>query len=311
MNPEWYDTRQIKIGDMPGDKVLITEQHIAIARTLHPILSQELERYPKIQDRTEGINGANKIVISVYGGSGVGKSETGALLAHFLRLEGRPGYVLSGDNYPHRRPAVNDEERLRRYRDHGLTALSLRDDFSNDWMRELAQMKPEMLDLAGATETDWLKTYREAGKAALAGYLGSEKEINFSYLNRVIANFKAGKPGLVLKRMGRSPEDVTYEKIDATQIQVLVIEWTHGNNVRLEGVDYPIYLYSSPAETLEHRRKRGRDTNIDSPLIELALELEQQQLLSQKNRAKWIVSKDNVMLQAADICEPDMGASHD
>ena len=64
---------EIPHGDMPGDKVLITESHVAKAKTILPALVDKmiaaLENKP-----------LQRCVLSVCGGSGVGKSETASLL---------------------------------------------------------------------------------------------------------------------------------------------------------------------------------------------------------------------------------------
>mgnify|MGYP000697728568 CR=1 FL=1 len=49
-----------------------------------------------------------KIVLTVCGGSGVGKSETASLLSFYFNQIGMKAYTLSGDNYPHRIPKYND-----------------------------------------------------------------------------------------------------------------------------------------------------------------------------------------------------------
>ena len=104
-NTQWtpprLDIASIKTGDMPGDKVTITESHIKKSNTIFPYILQELNKH-----------GSAKMVISVYGGSGVGKSEIGSVLGHYLNLQNYPAYILSGDNYPHRIPKYNDMERL-------------------------------------------------------------------------------------------------------------------------------------------------------------------------------------------------------
>ena len=73
--------------------------------------------------------------------------------------------------------------------------------------------------------------------------------------------------------------------------QVLVIEWTHGNNDLVRGVDIPILLNSTPEETLAHRRARARDGALDSPFTTMVLGLEQAKLQAQAPRAQIIVSR--------------------
>ena len=58
-------------GDMPGDKIKIDDGHIQKATTIFPLLIKELKKENK-----------DKVVVSVFGGSGVGKSEIASLLTY-------------------------------------------------------------------------------------------------------------------------------------------------------------------------------------------------------------------------------------
>ena len=293
-NPPKINLSSVKTGDMPGDKIQINQSHIEKANTIFPHLLQELE----------SLNG-QRLVVSVYGGSGVGKSEIGSVLGHYCNQQNYTSYILSGDNYPHRIPKLNDSERLSVYRNTGLNALARNKRFSNDWMRKLHQKWPDMEDINPKTFTDeesvWMNEYFYAGREALTSYLGTEKETDFSMVNHIIKLFKAGENQINLKRMGRTTDDIRYEAVDFSGVQVLIIEWTHGNNQLLEGVDFPIFLFSTPAETLAHRLARGRDKNVDTPLISLVLEIEQEKLISQASTAKLIVSKNGELISLAEL----------
>ena len=82
---------------------------------------------------------------------------------------------------------------------------------------------------------------------------------------------------------------------------MLVVEWTHGNNDLLAGVDLPILLNSSPEETRAHRRRRARDGALDSAFTTMVLETEQELLRSQAHKAKIVVSKSNELLTAEQV----------
>ena len=88
-----------------------------------------------------------------------------------------------------------------------------------------------------------------------------------------------------MKRMGRTPEELWYEKVDFSKIDVLVVEWTHGNSAYLQGVDVSVVLISTPEETLENRKKRNRDTAIDSPFVARVLRIEQKKINDGLDRA--------------------------
>ena len=108
--------KNIAHGDMPGDKVEITEEHIKKAN----IIFREL--LPKLVEASEKSD-TGKVVITVCGGSGVGKSEIASLLAFYLKEAGIGSYTLSGDNYPHRIPVYNDAERLHIFRESALQGM--------------------------------------------------------------------------------------------------------------------------------------------------------------------------------------------
>ena len=62
MFPALTDPNSIPTGDMPGDKVHITDWHLAAAATLYPALREQLDP----------VLAAGRAVVAVYGGSGVG-----------------------------------------------------------------------------------------------------------------------------------------------------------------------------------------------------------------------------------------------
>lgn len=284
--PEVDDLSLVPTGDMPGDQVQITDVHLAKARGVFPALWELLEPILSASPH-------HRAVVSVHGGSGVGKSEIGSLLAHGLNARGVGAYVLSGDNYPHRIPSVNDAERLRTFRAAGMRALADERLYDADVRVALADLQAANVDAdpARVAEYPWLATYLSAGRAALAEYLGTPAESNFDEMGGILAAFHDGAEHLLLKRMGRTVGDVWYDDVDFSDTQVIVLEWTHGNNDNLVGVDVPILLNSTPEETLAHRRSRARDGGVDSPFTTLVLEIEQERLHSQAHRAKIIVSK--------------------
>ncbi len=283
---------RIPQGDMPGDKIRITEEHAAKANVLFPPLVKLLQE-----------TGREKAVVSVFGGSGVGKSEIASLLGFYLHSAGVGSYVLSGDNYPHRIPLYNDAERLRLFRTAGLKGLLAAGLYSPEVQAELdALWRSETdPDPALAPEHPWLGRYQAAGREALAGYLGTALEQDYGELNAILRAFRAGESPLWLKRMGRTEEERWYSPVDTENIEVLLVEWTHGGNPALEGVDVPILLNSTPEETREHRRLRARDGKTDSAFTTMVLEIEQAEIARAAGRAKLILSKAGALMKASEV----------
>lgn len=274
-------------GDMPGDKVCIGEEHIKKAQIIYLRLREEL-------DALKG----KKAVVAVSGGSGVGKSEIASVLAYYLNHDCISTYVMSGDNYPRRIPRDNDLERVRVYRQGGLHGLVDHDLLTPEISARLHNLWEEDRDADPVIgqEYPWISVYQQSGRRALTGYLGTPNETDFDEVSDILARFHQGENAIYLKRMGRETTELWYDKVDFSKIQVMIVEWTHGNSDFLEGVDIPILLNSTPAETLAHRRARNRDGKIDSAFTTMVLEIEQKKLEAQAHKAKIILSKQGELL---------------
>ena len=294
--PRIADLSLIPTGDMPGDKVVIGEKHVAKAEVVFRALATIVQ--PILDGPAPG-----KAVVSVHGGSGVGKSEVGSLLAHYFNGLGIGAYVLSGDNYPHRIPKDNDHERLLVFREYAVKGLVAAGLFTRERNVVLQQLQATNQDASTSlcAAHQWLAAYQAAGRAGLESYLGTPRETDFGEVSRLLAEFKAGKSPMMLKRMGRDASELWYDAVDMSAIRVLVIEWTHGNNDYLTGVDIPVLLNSTPQETLDHRRSRNRDGAVDAPFTTMVLGIEQSLLASQAHRARIIVSKSGGIISFDDF----------
>lgn len=281
-------------GDMPGDSVQIGEGHIAKSKVLFPALLKELK---KVFDET----GRTKAVVSVSGGSGVGKSETASLFTYYLQEMGIGAYTMSGDNYPRRIPLYNDAERLSVFRNAGVRGLVGSGSADAEKFEILRRLQKEEVDSdpAKVSEYPWLAVYQAEGRSGLAAYLGTANEQNFDEVSSILDQFHNGAERIWLRRMGRDETALWYDSVDFSNVSVLVLEWTHGNNRGFRGVDIPVLLNSTPEETREHRRSRNRDGKVDSSFTTMVLEIEQKLLESQADRAKLILSKQGQLLSYA------------
>ena len=278
-------------GDMPGDKIEIGESHISKARTIFPELIAKLAK-------ATGSNPYGRATIAVCGGSGVGKSEIASVLSYMLTQSGIGSYIMSGDNYPHRIPSANDEERLHIFREGGVRAMAREGKCTLETIAALRQLQSSDDDAneAHKEEFDWFATYFDGAKTALNNYLGTPAETDFDEVDSILSAFLDGADALMFRRMGRDESSLWYEKIDLSKVQVLILEWTHGNSDHMMNVDIPILLNSTPEETLEHRRSRNRDGKLDSPFTTLILNLEQDKLRSQAHKAEIIITKSGELI---------------
>lgn len=227
------------------------------------------------------------------------------LLNNYFKQIGIGSYVLSGDNYPRRYPALNDAERLRIFRQggmHGLTSGAL---LNPDVWQQLHtwQIEQRDADPTLCADVPWLAVYQAEGRKALAGYLGTPSEQDFDELGQTLARFKNGIDAIWLKRMGRDDAALWYDKVDFSQVKVLIVEWTHGNSDFYCGVDLPVFLYSTPQETMTYRVSRARDGAADSPFVTMVLQIEQRLLESQAHKAKIILSREGKVLSWSEYCK--------
>ena len=233
----------------------------------------------------------------------MGKSGIASLISYYLKNLGLGSYTLSGDNYPHRIPKYNDAERLRVFRKSGIDGLISDGQYTEERLTILKDLQESGNDSNKdfINRYPWLAVYQTAGRNGLKNYLGTTNEIDFKELTGIISRFKNGESRIFLKRMGREETELWYDLVDFSDKNVIIIEWTHGNNHNLQGVDIPILLNSTPRETLEHRRSRNRDGATDSSFTTMVLEIEQDMLISQAPNAKLILSKSGEILSYDDF----------
>jgi alpha-galactosidase len=276
---------------MPGDKVSIGPDAINKSNI---IFAELLKQLPEVLENSKN----KKAVITIYGGSGVGKSGIASLISYYLNQLGVGCYDLSGDNYPRRIPKYNDAERLRLFRQTGVKALVKADMFNEDIFKALRALQEIDNDsnMDSIEKYPWFGTYLDGAIEGLKGYLGTKKEIDFDEVTDIVKKFKNGADSILLKRMGRTECDLWYENVDFRETSVLLIEWTHGNSDYYEGVDIPVFLNSTPEETLVYRAIRNRDGQVDSPFTKRVLEIEQKLIDSQAHKAKIIISKSGELL---------------
>ncbi len=255
------------------------------------IIEKTLKIYNTLTSKIKEI-GKPKVVVSIYGGSGVGKTTVTNLLSYVFHQEGIKNFVLSGDDYPRRIPLINDNERMRIYREHGLKGLVSSKEYTEERMQTLKDLLGQDLDFDPVMieKHNWLETYQSNGREYLSRYLGTNEEIDFDEISKVLEDFKNSEDEIFIKSLGREENKAFYYKVDFSDIEVLILEWTHGNSQYLNGVDIPVFLVSTPEETLEWRKIRNKDTGIGNPFTNQVLEIEQSKLNNQAKNAKLIVS---------------------
>ena len=261
------DTKEITVSDL-------AQEQIKNAERLFPLIRK------KTEERKE-----KKTVISVSGGSGVGKTGMAFLLQNMFEKQGKKSLIISGDNYPHRIPMYNDAERIARFRMSGLNGLITERLYTDEIKEKLLELQKAGRDAEEQEDMQWLSIYQKYGDKALTDYLGTDLELDYEAISNLLMQFHGGTSQLLLRHMGRTQADIWYDRRDVSDTDILILEWTHGNSAYLQGVDVSVVLISTPEETLENRKKRNRDTAIDSPFVARVLRIEQKKINDGLDRA--------------------------
>lgn len=240
--------------------------------------------FPLILEKTEERK-EKKTIISISGGSGVGKTGMAFLLQNMFEKQGKKSLIISGDNYPHRIPMYNDAERIARFRMSGLNGLITERLYTDEVKEKLLELQKAGRDAEEQEDMQWLSIYQKYGDKALTDYLGTDQELDYEAVSNLLMQFHGGTSQLMLRHMGRTPDDIWYDCMDVSDTDILILEWTHGNSACLQGVDVSVVLISTPEETLENRKKRNRDTAIDSPFVARVLSIEQKKINDGLDRA--------------------------
>ena len=261
------DTKEMTVSDL-------AQEQIRNAERLFPLILE------KTEERKE-----KKTIISVSGGSGVGKTGMAFLLQNMFEKQGKKSIIISGDNYPHRIPMYNDAERIARFRMSGLNGLITERLYTDEVKEKLLELQKAGRDAEEQEDMQWLSIYQKYGDKALTDYLGTDQELDYEAVSNLLMQFHGGTSQLLLRHMGRTPDDIWYDRMDVSDTDILILEWTHGNSACLQGVDVSVVLISTPEETLENRKKRNRDTAIDSPFVARVLSIEQKKINDGLDRA--------------------------
>lgn len=90
-------------------QIALTE--VELARKLYEVIKKHIHMQ------------GERTVVSIFGGSGCGKTTLSAVISQYFLNDGTGCYVLSGDHYPRRIPMYNDEERQRIFDERGTEGL--------------------------------------------------------------------------------------------------------------------------------------------------------------------------------------------
>lgn len=121
-------------------------------------------------------------------------------------------------------------------------------------------------------------------------WLGPHVEVRLDLLERNLADAIDGAESIVKPLIDYDANSIGEETIDLRGIQVIIAEGTYTSLLR--HVDTRVYIDRNRLDTLEHRQKRNRGTEVGDPFIENVLKIENKIIAGHKQLADFVITKD-------------------
>ena len=121
-------------------------------------------------------------------------------------------------------------------------------------------------------------------------WLGPHKEIHFDILEGNLTDAIAGKDQIVKPLIDYHANSVEEETIHLAGVKVVIAEGTYTS--LLKHVDTRIFIARNRLDTLEHRKKRSRGSEVGDPFIENVLKIEHKIIAGHRQLADFVITKD-------------------
>ena len=276
---KWSQVKQtvfLQCEQMASNSLIFEHEHIKKAEQVL------LKLLPTLVDRLEQ-NQLPHAVVSISGITGNGRREIASLVCFYLNEIGFGAHLVSGVNYFHRDPLLNEAERRRVFQTAGIRGMLLANCYSDG--------RAESLNLLvkNGTDTDpnvitvhpWIAIYQRAACEGLKQYLGTQSEVDIEELSSSFSLFRNGADELYFRRMPCEASAPIYDCVDLRNTPILIVEWVLGNGDLLKNVDISVYLKGTQPEMIEDMQC--------NPFTAMILKLERQMLHKQLHKAKIIV----------------------
>jgi uridine kinase len=121
-------------------------------------------------------------------------------------------------------------------------------------------------------------------------WLGPHIEVNLGELNRNLKDAVEGKNEIIKPLIDYGSTEIEQEKTSLKKVKVVIAEGTYTSLLR--NIDTKIFIMRTRADTLEHRRKRNRGSEVDDPFIENILEMEHKIIAGHRYLADFIINQE-------------------
>lgn len=121
-------------------------------------------------------------------------------------------------------------------------------------------------------------------------WLGPHLEVRFDLLQQNLADAAAGVDTIVKPLIDYDADSVEEETVDLTGVEVVIVEGTYTSLLR--GLDARVFITRNRLDTLAHRQKRNRGTEVGDPFVENILETEHKIIAGHRQLADFVITTD-------------------
>ncbi len=121
-------------------------------------------------------------------------------------------------------------------------------------------------------------------------WLGPHVEVRLDVLEQNLVDAINGAEQIVKPLIDYNANSVEDETIDLQGVEVVIAEGTY--TTLLKNVDTKVFIARNRVDTLEHRQKRNRGTEVGDSFIENVLKLEHKIIAGHKQLADFVITRD-------------------
>ncbi|MFK7918496.1 MAG: uridine kinase [Ilumatobacter sp.] len=121
-------------------------------------------------------------------------------------------------------------------------------------------------------------------------WLGPHVEVRFDLLEQHLIDALDGADEIVKPLIDYDADSVEDETIDLRDVKVVIAEGTYTS--LLKHVDTKVFIARNRLDTLEHRQKRNRGSEVGDPFIENVLKLEHKIIAGHRQLADFVITRD-------------------
>ena len=123
-----------------------------------------------------------------------------------------------------------------------------------------------------------------------AEWLGPHVEVKMDVLDGNLKAALDGADSFVKPLIDYNTNAIEEETIDLTGVKVVIAEGTYTS--LLKHVDTKVFIARNRLDTLEHRQKRNRGSEVGDPFIENVLQIEHKIIAGHRQLADFVITKE-------------------